>query len=577
MWISSFKLILKQNWITYFLLSLVGLGGAWLVFFIYPGEEGVYSLVSLAENAFAELFFGEVIQNLDSPNSAFFLWFIFLFFIAYASNLYPVIGIWLGGSGTSEEAKSGMGDLFLASSNRKITLPLRHILTHIITITCITVIIFINIPLSLGIADKAINYERVFNGFLLLWISFITFYSISFFFSHLTLKSEIGRGISTLIFLLSFVIQSIVGTNTNLEFLQDFNLLHYTNASPVLLLGTNLTFDNFLPLILAIILMILGLLVLQYRDLIPLSLNLRYKGKVNSPITPFSRLKRGRESEHFIRDYFEVLLKRISPISAEQWVADRMIFFVFFIACLFSVFSIIIGYPTGEGGYPEMVLIYKNNPIVTAIIRGSLDSIIDDPLGPLYTQYYGYNWLYFFPLVIIAAIRIADRDNKDQSIDLLYANPVTSKNLIFPRVITVVFEITLLSLMNVIVLILGEFYLNIESRLLEQILTIFLVPFAYGSILCLFVAISILVPRPVYRRRIMILLGSISLVFVLLPYFSKPLFPLRFLTPLYYLDLVGLITQSFTGEPLVLLLVLIGILVISVSIISKYANKQVLT
>lgn len=224
-----------------------------------------------------------------------------------------------------------------------------------------------------------------------------------------------------------------------------------------------------------------------------------------------------------------------------------------------------------------MVQIYTNNPIVAAIVRGSLDSILDDPLGSLYTQYYGYNWLYFFPLVIIAATRVADRDNKDKSLDLLYGNPITARNLIIPRIITVVVELTLISFSIVIILIFGEFYLNIETKLLEQLLSILMIPLAYGSILCLFVAISILIPKPVYRRRIILLMGALSLVLILLPYFNEPLLPLRFLTPLYYLDLVGLITQSFSGEPLVLLTVLIGILAISIIVIYRYANKQVLT
>jgi hypothetical protein len=148
--------------------------------------------------------------------------------------------------------------------------------------------------------------------------------------------------------------------------------------------------------------------------------------------------------------------------------------------------------------------------------------------------------------------------------------------LIFPRILTVIFELTVLSMMNVLLLLLGEFYLDIESKIFKQLLSILMIPLAYGSILCLFIAISILIIRPVYRRRIIFLLGTVSLVFVLLPYFNEPLLPLRFLTPLYYLDLVGLITQGFTGEPLVLLIILIGILVISVGIINRYANKQVL-
>ena len=45
-----------------------------------------------------------------------------------------------------------------------------------------------------------------------------------------------------------------------------------TNVNPTLILGDGLTFDNIIPLLLAIILLILGLFVMDFRDLIPLNL-----------------------------------------------------------------------------------------------------------------------------------------------------------------------------------------------------------------------------------------------------------------------------------------------------------------
>ena len=103
-WINSIKLNFRQNWLVYFILGIIGIGGAWLTALIYPGEEGVQGLLVMADTPFGELFFSAIIDNLDTEDGAFFLWFIFLFFISYAANVYPLLGVWLGSAGTPEEA-----------------------------------------------------------------------------------------------------------------------------------------------------------------------------------------------------------------------------------------------------------------------------------------------------------------------------------------------------------------------------------------------------------------------------------------------------------------------------------------
>jgi len=429
MWVSSFKLILRENWLVYTLIFIIGFVGAVLAVLIFPGSEGVQALLGIAETPFAQSFFSGILKTLELENSELFLWFVFIYYLAYMSNVYPVAGLWLGGSGITEEVETGMADIFISSPNKKVMLVLRHILSHLILLIFFTAMIFFLITVSFELLDLSINYNRLFLSFILLLFSGIFFYSLTFFLTASTLKNSIGRGLSTLVFLLSFVFNLIIGMNPSFDDLKYFNILHHLNGIPVLLEGDPLILNNFLPLVLAVILLIGGVVVFMIRD----------------PLPPFQKTvvpkKHEKSSLHKIRSFisrwmptklsFEKILHKISPITAEQWTADKTIFVVFFIFLFFGALSIIFGYPTGEGGFEEMSKIYQNNPLVKAILRDSLDLIIDDPLGPIYPQFYGYTWLYFFPIVVIGAGRAVDRDRNNKTIDLILGTPKSKKNLFF--------------------------------------------------------------------------------------------------------------------------------------------------
>lgn len=573
MWTHSFKLILKQQWLTYVLIFVIGFVGALLVFWTSPGEEGIQAILGIADTPFVKSIWGELIANLDSENSDFFLYFIFLYFITYMANVYPIAGIWLGGAGTPDEVKSGMADIFIASPNRKEKLILRHLITHLFLLTFFTLLIYILIPLSYDFLGTSINYERVLSGFILLWISGVTFFSIAFFITTITLRSDIGRGVAGAIFLLSFLFTATVNMNPNLEDLKYLNILHYTNPSPILMTGEALNFDNFVPLIISIFLLTLGVLMFVPKDPLPLQLS-QNRRSIEKIKTVGLKNKLSYFRKNFtLKDYIRPILHKISPISAEQWVADRTIFIFFFILLFFGALSIIIGFPTGEGGFAEMSQIYRNNPIAKAIVRNSLEQIIDDPLGPIYPQFYGYTWLYFFPFIIIAAGRIVDRDKSDKTIDLILGTPTKPKSLIFSRILTIMVELTILSSMTLLFIILGEFYLGIETKLLEQILALLIIPFTYGSILCFLIAVGLLIPSPDNRKKVVYALGVLTIILVMLPYFSEPLMPLRFLSLLYYMDLVGLIAQGYQFEHVSLLMVLVGVLISSLLVIYRSSSR----
>ncbi|MFX0125868.1 MAG: hypothetical protein ACFFAE_19765, partial [Candidatus Hodarchaeota archaeon] len=395
----------------------------------------------------------------------------------------------------------------------------------------------------------------------------------AFFVTSITLRSDIGRGIAGIIFLLSFLLTSIVNMNSNYEDLKYLNILHYTNPSPILMRGEALELNNFMPLIISIALLILGVLIFVLKDPLPLQINQDRK-IVKEIETGGLKNKFSRFREKItIKDYLRQFTHKISPISAEQWVADRTIFIIFFIICFFAVVSIIIGFPTGEGGFAEMAQIYRNNPFANALVRNSMEQILKDPLGSIYPQFYGYTWLYFFPFIIIEAGRVVNRDKSDRTIDLLLGTPTNPRNIIFPRILTIVIELTILSSMSLLFIILGEFYLEIDSKIIEQLLALIIIPFTYGTILCFLIAVCLLIPSPGNRKKIVYALGGLTIILVTIPYFSEPLMPLRFLSLLYYMDLVGLIAQGYQFEHLSLLLVLVVVLVSSLLIIFRSSNR----
>ncbi|MFW9905953.1 MAG: hypothetical protein ACFFFH_16645 [Candidatus Thorarchaeota archaeon] len=573
MWTRSFLLIFRQQWLTYTLIFIIGFIGALITFWTFPGEEGIQALVGIADTPFGKSIWGELIGGLDSENSDFFLYFIFLYFIAYMATIYPIAGIWLGGAGTSDEVRSGMADIFISSPHRKAKLVLRHLISHILLLTFLTLLVYILMPITYDFLGTSINYERVFSGFILLWISGITFFSIAFCVTSTTLRSDIGRGMAFIIFLLSFLLTSIVNMNPNLENLKYLNIFNYTNPTPILMNGEALKFDNIIPIVISIFLLLFGVLIFVSKDLLPLQFSQNQKITKKIGISHL-RLKFSHFREKFpLMDHFQKVMQKISPISAEQWAADKTIFSIFFIICFFAAVSIIIGYPTGEGGFAEMSKIYSNNPFAKALVRNSMDTLLNDPLGPIYPQFYGYTWLYFFPFVIIGAGRIVDRDRRDKTIDLLLGTPIKPRNIIFLRIVTVFIELTILSSMTLLFIILGEFYLEIDTKILEQLLILIVIPFTYGTILCCLIAVSLLFPSPDNRKKIVYTLGALTIILITLPYFSEPLMPLRYLSPLYYMDLVGLISQGYQFEHVSLLSVLYGILICSLLVIFRTSNK----
>ena len=99
------------------------------------------------------------------------------------------------------------------------------------------------------------------------------------------------------------------------------------------------------------------------------------------------------------------------------------------------------------------------------------------------------------------------------------------------------------------------------------------IPFTYGTMLCFLTAAGLLLPSPDNRRKIVYSLSALSIILITLPYFSEPLMPLRFLSSLYYMDLVGLISQGYQFEHVSLLLVLVGILICSILVILRSSDR----
>ncbi len=564
MWTSSFRLLVKQNRTTYGILILIGIGGPILCIATYPGEQAMIAFFGMEESQFIDLFFGDLWTDASASNTGLFLYFVMLYFIAYMAITFPVVGLWLWSAGVTEEIETSMADIFFASPQKKENLLLRHIFSHGVFFTILTCCFFISVPLSFELVGTPINYTRVFNAFILLYTSGLFFFAITFFVSVLTVRNDIGRGVAGLIFLSSYLLQMLIGENSALAELKYINPLYYINTGPVLLNGDPLTANIFVPIITSVLLLITTLVIFRKRDPLPL----QFRKKLHETVVYKDERKVVKEKGRFYQ-----LLNRISPITAEQWAADRVIFVFVFAFAIFSVWSIIAGYPKGEEGFTQLAQIYQNNPIAKSILRDHLDVISNDPLGSIYPQFFGYTWIYFFPLVFIGAGRIIRRDHDTKALDLMLGTPTSSRQLIFYRMVTIFIQIIVLSVFMVLSLIIGEYWLGVQSKILEQLISILFIPFVYVSLLSCLIAIGIAIPKPYFRKPMMYGFAGLTIVFSIIPYLSETLLPLQYFSLLYYFDLVGLIANGYHLTEIRLLLVIVGAFILSITYIWKQSNK----
>ena len=564
MWRSSFSLILKQNRVAYGILILIGLCGPILCITTYPGDDGMEAFMGMDESSFLNLFFWDLWSDATTVNTGLFLYFVMLYFIAYMAITFPVVGLWLGGAGVTKEMNTSMADIFFVSPQKKEKLLYRHLLSHGVLFTFLTICFFLSIPLSFELLGTPINYIRVLNAFILLYASGLFFFAITFFISVLTVRNDIGRGVAGLILLASYFLHMLMGENSILSELKQINPLYYFNTGPILLKGDPLTNDILIPVLISIILLIVTIIVFKKRDPLPLQLMKRSKKTTN---------KSGDKNEIKEKGFFYQLLARISPITAEQWAADRVIFLFMFIFAVFSVWSIIAGYPKGEEGVNQLAQIYQNNPIAQAIIRGHNEIMLNDPLGSLYPQFFGYTWIYFFPLVFIGAGRIIRRDYDSKALDMMLGTPISSKQMIFYRMVTTAIQLVILSIFMVISLIIGEYWLGIQSKIAEQLISILIIPCVYISLLSCLIAIGIAIPKPSFRKPVIYGFTLLTVVLAILPYLNENLGSLQYLSLLYYFDLIGLVAYGYQITEMKLLIVLMGVFVISIAYIWKESDK----
>ncbi|MFX0171874.1 MAG: ABC transporter permease [Candidatus Hodarchaeota archaeon] len=567
MWIKSIKLIWRQNCFFYIFICLIGFLGTLLLILSYPGEEGILAFLEMTDTPFGQAFLGQLLTDIGGESSGLYLFFILIYFIAYGTLIFPLTGVWLGGTGVVDEVKTGMSDVYLASPNKKMNLVLRHLLTHCTLFTVLILIMFLEILILFEFFGYTIPYERIAAAFFLYWILGGVFFAITFCISLITLNNEIGRGIGGLLFMFSFVLTLITNANPDVENLKYVNLTYYTNPSEVLIQGKDITTDILSPFIFILILLAFGVFIFSWRDPLPLQLRSMFKRDRKTDKIMNTKVTQTEKKFAFLHRLFI----RVSPISGEQWRADTILFIFYFIILELLVSTIIFGYPQGEGGYGQLAPVYSNNPIVTSITRGY--DITDDPIGILLAQFYGYTWLYFAPLVILIAIRVIDRDYSSQTFDLIYGNPVTPRKIIFSRLFTSIIEILILVAAAGITLLFGQILIQREAKLIEQIIGVCLIPLMYVSFLVFLVAIALILP-PNLRKRGIYGTGGLTIILLVIPYIDEKLLGLRYFSLLYWGDLVGLLSQNFPLEQISMLFVLVGVLIASLTFINYYSHKM---
>lgn len=222
-------------------------------------------------------------------------------------------------------------------------------------------------------------------------------------------------------------------------------------------------------------------------------------------------------------------------------------------------------------GYVQALLMFENNPLVKSLIRGY--DIFNDPIAPFYPQFYGYTWIYFAPIIVIAAERILERDLDSRMIDIMQGMPVSLRRIIFMRLFTILVELILLSLLELVFLIPGELLLGLNEKVFEQCLAFILIPMFYFCFLCICVGIGVFF-LPANRKKAVYGFAVVMIILVVFPYMNESLEWSKYYFLLYYFDLVGLIHLGYQFEQVIILLVPFVLFLVAILVIFKKANSM---
>ena len=497
-----------------------------LVIFIYPGDAAAVEQIA----GFEDMGDWEAVYGMKyGSGSEFRFWLAFLVF-SYVGILFTAIPALMGTNVFSKENDDNTLDFLMGNPITSRKILLEKVFSVLLMSLGSIIYLFLLIYGCSVIIGQNLDLEILFASCLQLYTLLIFISLLSIFFAVLFLDSGRARRYIGFIIIGSFIISMVVLFSKELELLKYLQVFYYYDSASTILKPSlsEVIWDKAIYLMaFSIILFGLIFLVNSKRDLVPL-----FSHKIQN--------KKHRErSIPFLFFYVRKLQNRY-PSFVEEIQSDKLIIYLFALLMTTSGLITPLMYPGDVSWLGASKAYGSMDVLMAAMLRDH--GVALSFIGYIATEGFGEFFLYAGLVAMILGSKIIVRDQKSNTLDLLFSQSTSMANIFKQRLAGITLEIFTLFLLNYIAYIVGIF---IYGQGYEYIIVIgigiFLTYLIVITMTYLIVLISIFIRNP--GRAVAIAGGFYFglLLLFLIPYTIDQIRFISTLTPFYWIDRIRIL------------------------------------
>lgn len=543
--------------IVFFLFSAVFLG---LVIFAYPGDAAAVEQIAGFENMGDwEAVFGMVYGS----GSEYRFWLAMLVF-SYVGILYTAIPALMGSNVFSKDNDDNTLDVLMANPVSRRKILLEKILSVILMSLLSIIYLFIIVYCFSLIIGQSIAIDLLFATCLQLLTLLIFISLLSIFFAVLFLDSGRAKRYIGFIIVFSFVISMVVMFSKELEFMKYFQIFYYYDSPSTILKPSldKVVWDKAIYLVLlSIVAFIAKLVINDRRDLVP-----HYSHEKKDKVSKGKGIP--------ILFFYVSKLQNRYPSFVEEIQSDKLIVYLF--AILMSISGLITPpmYP-GDASWLGASKTYSSMDIlVGAILRDH--GVALTFIGYIATEGFGEFFLYSGLLAMLLASKIIIRDQKSNTLDLLFSQSKPIARIYKERLAAVTLEIFTVFLLNYIGYIIGIYVEGVGYEWIPYIgIGIFLTFLIVITMTYLLAMVSVFIKNP---EKAVAIAGSIYfglLLVFMIAYTIEQIRFLSYLTPFYWIDRIRILYEkNFILEDLYAVVLYLVVIIISYIVSLRYIKER---
>ncbi len=497
-----------------------------LIIMIYPGDEAAVEQITGLE----DMGDWEAIYGIAYGEGGEYRFWLALFLFSYIGILYTAIPALMGTNVFSKDNDENTLDLLMSNPITRRKVLLEKILAVLLMSLGSIVYLFLVVYLLSLVIGQNISIDLLFASCIQLFTLLVFISLLSIFFAVLLLDSGRAKRYVGIIIVGSFIINLIVLFSEELEFLKYFQVFYYYDSASTILKPSieQVVWDKALYLIIfSIVIFGLIFVINDRKDLIPHFSHKVQEKKSKEKGIPFLFFFLGRFQQRF-------------PCFIEQIQSDKAFIYIF--ALLMTVSGLVtpLMYP-GDEAWVGLSKTYGSMDILmSAILRNH--GVANSFIGYIATEGFGEFFLYSGIISMFLGSKIIIRDQKSNTLDLLFAHSNPISRILKERFAAITLEIFTVFLLNYLAYIVGIFLYGDGFQYIPILgIGIFLTFLIVTTMTSLIVLLSIFIKNPGKAVAISGMTYFGTLLVFMLAYTIDQIKFLSILTPFYWIDRIRIL------------------------------------